>query len=361
MENSDNLLNILKSTELNFLIGAGASYVDNLNSFPLMLGLKESVINDQVIIEYYNYIKSLSTNIDNQYFLIVSIFDKYLFDSQSNIERFMSVINGIDLYITDIKLKSIIIQIQKRVKLTILKRIMESDISSVKHIYTDFYKGIKKLHEVNSKKGTTINIFTTNYDLMNEISMEELNIHFYSGFDGIVNRKFNLALYNYDYTESINSGKIKFDVKPFHVNLYKLHGSLSWEYKNGELYEKNPFLSSFVPEIIYPSIDKFDNTNLIVYFSSLLREFSNRIFKANSTLVVIGSSLGDDHINKIIENSLSIKSFTLIIFFFGGISEHELLKSKYSNYDNVIIYGNNYNFKKVASELNDLIEACKNE
>lgn len=45
-----------------------------------------------------------------------------------------------------------------------------------------------------------------------------------------------------------------------------------------------------------------------------MREFSNRICNSNTTLFVSGMSMGDEHINKIIENALTLDSFHLVIF-----------------------------------------------
>lgn len=39
--------------------------------------------------------------------------------------------------------------------------------------------------------------------------------------------------------------------------------------KDGELVERNPYEQEFLPEIIYPSVDKFSNTNLIISYSAL--------------------------------------------------------------------------------------------
>lgn len=63
--------------------------------------------------------------------------------------------------------------------------------------------------------------------MMNEIAMECLNIHFYSGFEGIVNRKFNLSYYNYNFVDHFLYNKSQVKTIPNHINLFKLHGSLS--------------------------------------------------------------------------------------------------------------------------------------
>ena len=93
--------------------------------------------------------------------------------------------------------------------------------------------------------------------MMNEMAMESQNIHYYSGFEGIVNRKFNLAYYNYDFVDTFQVNHANVKVIPNHMNLFKIHGSLSWCMEEGELIERNPYEQVFLPEIIYPSVDKF--------------------------------------------------------------------------------------------------------
>lgn len=180
--------------------------------------------------------------------------------------------------------------------------------------YVAFYNGLKNVKEVNGLKNQTFNIFTTNYDMMNEIAMESLNIHYYSGFEGIVNRKFNLAYYNYDFVDNFQVNHANVKVTPDHMNLFKIHGSLSWFMEGEELVERNPYEQEFLPEIIYPSVDKFNNTNLIISYSALMRELANRLCREKTTLFVSGMSMGDEHINKIIENALTINTFHMVLF-----------------------------------------------
>jgi hypothetical protein len=201
-------------------------------------------------------------------------------------------------------------------------------------------------------KNQTFNVFTTNYDMLNEKTMEKMNIHYYAGFEGVVKRKFNLAYYNYGFVDNFVVNKSKVEVKPEHINLFKLHGSLSW-YLNDkdELVEKNPYEIEFLPEIIYPSVDKFKNTNLIISYSALMREFSNRLCQRDTALFVSGMSMGDEHINKIIENALTIISFHLIIFGCGKSELISELKNKYAAFHNVIVLDDSFTFKQVADIL----------
>lgn len=279
--------------------------------------------------------------------MLIGLYDEYLFASDANIEKFLSVLEGVDLYLVDPDIKGKVEEQRDLIRKLIRDRLNESDVETVLGNYISFYNGLKNLKEVNGLKNQIFNVFTTNYDMMNEMAMELQNIHYYSGFEGIINRKFNLAYYNYDFVDSFQVNRMNVKVTPNHMNLFKIHGSLSWCMKNGELIERNPNEQDFLPEIIYPSVDKFSNTNLIISYSALMREFSNRICQERTTLFVSGMSMGDEHINKIIENALTINTFHMVIFCATEV-EIDKLKQKYHAYKNVIVVDTVYKFNDVA-------------
>jgi UDP-N-acetylglucosamine:LPS N-acetylglucosamine transferase len=72
-----------------------------------------------------------------------------------------------------------------------------------------------------------------------------------------------------------------------------------------------------------------------------------------TTLFVSGMSMGDEHINKIIENALSINTFHLVIFCADSNLITEL-KEKYKSLHNVIIYDDVCYFSGLADILNNL-------
>lgn len=63
--------------------------------------------------------------------------------------------------------------------------------------------------------------------------------------------------------------------------------------------------------------------------------------------------MGDEHINKIIENALTINTFHLVIFC-AMDDEIKKLKEKYNTYKNVIVFDKEYKFKDVADLMQNL-------
>lgn len=352
MEQIDLIKVLMKNTNINFLLGAGTSFnpVQGKVNFPLMCNLLEYINSNPDVNAFYKRLKEEVTVPAGMGSMLSGIYDTYLFAIDGNIEKFLSVLEGIDLYIVDDNFKKEVEEQRNLIRRLIRERLKSSDIETVLDTYIAFYNGLKNLKELNGLKNQIFNIFTTNYDMMNEIAMEAQNIHYYSGFEGIVNRKFNLAFYNYDFVDNFQVNQSNVKVTPNHMNLFKIHGSLSWHMKDGELIESNPYEQDFLPEIIYPCVDKFNNTNLIISYSALMRELSNRLCRENTTLFVSGMSMGDEHINKIIENALTINTFHMVLFC-AVKEEIKKLKDKYHAHKNVIVVDEIYKFNDVAELL----------
>ena len=151
--------------------------------------------------------------------------------------------------------------------------------------------------------------------------MDRLNFLYNNGFSGTVERKFNPMLYKYMYVENMNLNKDVWEPVSYFFNLIKLHGSITWEKHDIEIYEninlKNDNDNKSIDEankvMIYPSPLK-DRSTLMTPYSDLFRFLENSLFLNNSTLIVIGYSFSDDHINRVIYNALANPTFRLIIF-----------------------------------------------
>jgi hypothetical protein len=107
------------------------------------------------------------------------------------------------------------------------------------------------------------------------------------------------------------------------VHLTKLHGSLDWRYEQPRLYRTSlPFGADdthpAVPAsprqsvMIYPNAIKDVETAAYPY-ADLFRDFSSAICQPNSVLVTYGYGYGDDHVNRVIADMLTIPSTHLVI------------------------------------------------
>ncbi len=108
----------------------------------------------------------------------------------------------------------------------------------------------------------------------------------------------------------------------------KLHGSVDWAEIDGSIrriglpfgaegidqYLKAPGLKGVRPLrlMIYPNSAKDRETASYPYVE-LFRDFAAAVCRPNSTLVCFGYSFGDEHINRVVEDMLTIPSAHLVI------------------------------------------------
>ncbi len=183
----------------------------------------------------------------------------------------------------------------------------------VVNLYKSFYK--KLVYRDNNLSKT--NIFTTNYDLFSERALDQLGVIYSNGFSGVIERYFNPAVFNYAFAEQMELSNNKWNVIDNFIYLYKIHGSISWiEDENSQHLFKIKELQE--PKIsdnsvmIYPTPVK-QNASFGSPYSDLFREFQKKLMKNNNVLVTIGYSFGDEHINNLIYQALTIPTFRLIV------------------------------------------------
>ncbi|MEO7826954.1 MAG: hypothetical protein ABIR60_07415, partial [Allosphingosinicella sp.] len=71
-------------------------------------------------------------------------------------------------------------------------------------------------------------VFTTNYDLFNERAMDRRGIPYCNGFSGVVERRFNPAMFRYSLAEQLDISSRKWSAVDSFIYLGKLHGSVNW-------------------------------------------------------------------------------------------------------------------------------------
>ncbi|MGE4274209.1 MAG: SIR2 family protein [Desulfitobacterium sp.] len=182
-------------------------------------------------------------------------------------------------------------------------------------------------------------VFTTNYDLIIEKSLEETNIPYFDGFVGSYEPFF--------WQDSIDRFVDKNDITKNWIRLWKIHGSLSWFWKVnkatgshrivrtgkiGDLKENNNEL------VIYPSKDKYDSSRkqpFIAYFDRL----KNYLINGELLFIFTGYSFSDQHINDLIFNCLRINNRLFAMVFFFKDEEVENLYKLSSSYLNLSVFG----------------------
>lgn len=172
-----------------------------------------------------------------------------------------------------------------------------------------------------------LHIFTTNYDRLIEHGCDHAGLRIIDRFIGALEPEFRSSRLHIDmhYTPPGVRGE------PRHlegvVHFTKLHGSLDWRYEQPRLYRTSlPFGADAthpaVPDsprnsvMIYPNAVKDVETAAYPY-ADLFRDFSSSICQPNNVLVAYGYGFGDDHINRIIADMLTIPFTHLVILGWG--------------------------------------------
>ena len=178
-----------------------------------------------------------------------------------------------------------------------------------------------------SRSGTRerLNIFTTNYDRIVEYGSELAGIRLIDRFVGTVNPVFRSSRVEVDM--HYNPPGIRGEPRYLEgvVHFTKLHGSLDWSVQ-GDVVRRYalPYgaddIGTYLNErcenlLIYPNAAKDKETTEFPYVE-LFRDFAASVCRANSTIVVYGYSFGDDHINRVIADMLTIPSTHLVIISF---------------------------------------------
>lgn len=181
-----------------------------------------------------------------------------------------------------------------------------------------------------SRTGTRerLNIFTTNYDRLLEAGSEIAGLHLLDRFVGSLAPIFRSSRLDIDM--HYNPPGIRGEPRYLEgvARFTKLHGSIDWM-NTGEDIRKIglPFGSKDIGNFLNsPGLDGADIGKMMIYpnatkdretteypYVELFRDFSAALCRPNSTLVTYGYGFGDDHINRIIRDMLTIPSTHLVI------------------------------------------------
>jgi hypothetical protein len=160
-------------------------------------------------------------------------------------------------------------------------------------------------------------VFTTNYDLFNERAMDRSGVSYSNGFSGTVERRFNPATYRLALAEQLDITSLRWAAVDGFVHFCKLHGSVNWVEEESGLYPIREAHEALKPAtsriMIYPTPSK-QSASFGSPYADMFREFQRQVVQDQSVLIVMGYSFGDEHVNNIIFQGLTLPSFRLVAF-----------------------------------------------
>ena len=176
-----------------------------------------------------------------------------------------------------------------------------------------------------------LHIFTTNYDRVIEYGCDLLGLRVIDRFLGNLNPVFRSSRLGVDL--HYNPPGIRGEPRYLEgvVRLTKLHGSLDWRAQTGPsgraevqrcalpfgAAEGHPEVSDCpgARVLVYPNAAK-DVETLEYPYADLFRDLAAAICRPNSVVVTYGYGFGDDHVNRVLSDMLTIPSTHLVIISF---------------------------------------------
>jgi hypothetical protein len=165
-----------------------------------------------------------------------------------------------------------------------------------------------------------LHVFTTNYDRLIERGFDLIAARPIDRFVGALTPRFRASRFDVDihYTPPGGRG----EARPLEgvVRFTKLHGSIDWLAKGNHIERLAvPFgdTRKFTEDdgenlLIFPNAAKDIETAFYPY-AELFRDFSSAVCRPNAALVTYGYGFGDDHVNRIVLDMLTLPSTHLVI------------------------------------------------
>ena len=145
----------------------------------------------------------------------------------------------------------------------------------------------------------SVEVFTTNYDLLFEEAFERARLPYFDGFSGGSVPFFDPVSVAGD------------DLPSRWARLWKLHGSLGWGVEGGVVVRGKGRVAA---ELVYPDHLKYDLTQKQPY-SSLFERLKNFLLTPDSLLLAIGFSFRDAHICAVLDESLAMNANSAVLAF----------------------------------------------
>lgn len=183
----------------------------------------------------------------------------------------------------------------------ICEKIIQKLDVNLPDIETPYHRLCNWIRSIDRK--IAIEIFTTNYDLLMEQALEDLEVPYFDGFVGSRRSFFDLRAVEDNLISTHWS------------RLWKIHGSINW-YQENLKGEKKVYRSSEIKKeashLIYPSHLKYEESRKMPYLA-LVDQLNRFLRKKSSLLILSGYSFNDGHLNDAIVNALKANPTAMVL------------------------------------------------
>ena len=273
--------------KIGILIGAGA---------PVSINVAENGGYEPLIPNIEGLTRHVKESLSDELLLI---FEKLEGNSKdNNLEKILSDVRTLADIIGEYEVHGANAYKYKELELAIcskIKKVVSKSLPEKENPYSELISWINGINRTYS-----VEIFTTNYDLLCEDALERSQTPFFDGFTG--------SRFSFFDPASISTN----DLPPRWVRLWKLHGSIGWMMRDNEQVTRVPECE--ISNMVYPSHIKYSQTQAAP-FSALFERLKNFLMEPDSLLITTGFSFADAHISSKVSECLSANPTSAVIAF----------------------------------------------
>lgn len=304
----------LKDNSIVFVLGAGSSIDAGIpTAYKMVSDFEKDLENDSELRKLYMYLKSS--------IIFQRGLKSFQASSSVSIEEVLNVIEALKLQEDNILYPYIGTWSHQLIKTSGIdfQNIHELDTRIRKLLFewvtlSDYRKGnyFSGIGRLANQLNTSLRIFSLNYDICVERAFNNNDLKIETGIS----------------QDTYEWSSLRFDDQPDeqspHAYLYKVHGSIDWKKQENGLptYSETPIRED--PQVIFGTAVKLRSLDPYLFNLYEFRKFL--LHDSLKFIVVIGYSFSDDHINRLLQQSMQQRIYTKIIIVapYDQDSDHEL-------------------------------------
>lgn len=220
-------------------------------------------------------------------------------DKDFNLEDFLSNMFAYEKFV-DEKKKGKFINTKEAI-LDIIVKATSYDFNNETFKHVRFLKVLAKLTTPKRK----LNLVTTNYDTLLEDAAESMKWTIFDGFSFSQTPQFDSTMFDWNLVKDVPNVKTSENIyKSNVINLFKIHGSLTWQWSDSgkNIVRRNKKYIK-TPIMVFPSSNKYAQSYQEPYFD-LFSKFQSLLHKPNTLLITTGFSFSDNHIARMIISAI---------------------------------------------------------
>lgn len=280
---------------IGFFLSAGCPLAVKSDPWPLIPDVKN-------LTQWIN--KEL--NKDKKYAALLEELTKANLDKE-NVEEILSFIRGLAQVAKGGTVRGFNEDELQKLENVVCEKIVQKMDIPLPGLDTPYHKLAKWISSIDRE--IPIEVFTTNYDLLMEQALDDLEVPYFDGFVGSRKSFFDLRA-------------VEANLIPKHwTRLWKIHGSINWKQekiKDQIKVYRSSEVSKTGCHLIYPSHLKYEQSRKMPYLA-LIDQLSRFIStKKSSCLIMSGYSFNDAHLNDTIINALKANPTAMVLALMFG-------------------------------------------